>query len=70
MPGRSTPLVPNPNDYITASTPRQYYTPVDIESASINPFSDQLLDVASLYGVSDKMEYDARLHRSAAGRSC
>ena len=35
--------------------------------APLNPFSDQLLDFASLYGVSDKMEYDARLHRSAAG---
>nr|XP_039259755.1 cytoplasmic polyadenylation element-binding protein 1-like [Styela clava] len=67
--GRSTPIVPSPTDWCDASTPRQYYNP-DGDIGMINPFSsEQLLDVASLYGVSDKMEYDARLHRSAAA-SC
>lgn len=41
-------------------------TPLDTINRNPNPFNDQLLDIASLYGVSDKMEYDARLHRSAA----
>jgi len=42
-------------------------TPLDpYNSRNPNPFNDHLLDIASLYGVSDKMEYDARLHRSSA----
>nr|XP_002127649.1 cytoplasmic polyadenylation element-binding protein 1-B [Ciona intestinalis] len=55
-------------DLIESSTPRQQIGGHVGQAIppNINPFADQLLDVASLYGVSDKMEYDARLHRSAA----
>lgn len=59
----------NTADVFAASTPRFHYGNVSPAlGVSLNPLSDQLLDVASLYGVSDKMEYDARLHRSAAGQ--
>ena len=54
----------------TFSSPTAHFSSSDVSpslSAPLNPFADQLLDVAALYGVSDKMEYDARLHRSAAG---
>lgn len=63
--GRSPPLA-SPVDWCEASTPRQMYPPDT--NGNLNAFADQLIDVASLYGVSDKMEYDARLHRSAAGK--
>ncbi|CAK8692281.1 unnamed protein product [Clavelina lepadiformis] len=55
-------------DVMEASTPRSQFTASvqpQIVSPTI-PYADHLLDVATLYGVSDKMEYDARLHRSAA----
>nr|CAB3233374.1 cytoplasmic polyadenylation element-binding protein 1-B [Phallusia mammillata] len=61
-------VVSRNSSIIEASTPRENFTNAFVPTVAppIGSFSDQLLDVAALYGVSDKMEYDARLHRSAA----
>lgn len=64
----SSPDIQHGFNYVDTSTPR--FKPPSRGNSTpimINPYTDNLLDIAAVYGVSDKMEYDARMHRSAAG---